>query len=80
MQRAYLYAMALLGLVGGVVFGGALAAQGMRLATGLVDLGSGAALSQFYRDICLPAVDGTICVILWWSHYRAIRERGLRRL
>ncbi len=71
-HRFYLYAVAVLFLVLGIGFVAAMAAQGLRVLLGLVDLNNQLAVRELWHGVVRGLVDGGICGVLWWTHYRAI--------
>ena len=74
MHRFYMYAVAVVFLVAGIGFLGSMAAQGLRVLLGLVDLGSPDAVREVWQSVARGLLDGGICAALWWTHYRAIPE------
>jgi hypothetical protein len=72
MHRFYLYAVAVVFLVAGIGFLGAMAAQGLRVLLGLVDVGNQSAVRDLWQNVVRGLANGGICAVLWWTHYRAI--------
>lgn len=75
-HRVYLYTVAVLFLVAAIGFAAAMAAQGLRVLLGLVDLSNQLAVRELWQGVARGLLDGGICVTLWWAHYRAIPEAG----
>jgi hypothetical protein len=75
-HRFYLYTVAVIFLVAGIGFLGSMAAQGIRVLLGLVDLSSPFAVRDLWQSTVRGLVDGGICAALWWTHYRAIPDSG----
>jgi hypothetical protein len=71
-HRFYLYAVAVVFLVTAIGFLAAMAAQGLRVLLGLVDLNSQLAVRELWQSVARGFLDGGICAVLWWMHYRAI--------
>lgn len=76
MHRFYLYVVAVIFLVTAIGFVAAMAAQGLRVLLGLVDLGNPASVRELWQGVVRGFLDGGICAALWWSHYRAIPQSG----
>jgi hypothetical protein len=75
-HRLYLYAVAVVFLVAAVGFLAAMAAQGLRVLLGLVDLSNQLAVRDLLQGVARGLLDGGICAGLWWTHYRSIPEAG----
>ena len=75
-HRFYLYTVAVLFLVAAIGFVAAMAAQGLRVLLGLVDLSRQAAVRELWQGVARGFLDGGICAALWWTHYRAIPQSG----
>lgn len=75
-HRFYLYAVAVVFLVAAIGFVASMAAQGLRVLLGLVDLGNQSAVRDLWQGVARGLLDGGICAALWWGHYRAIPEAG----
>jgi hypothetical protein len=78
-HHLYLYAVAVIFLVTAIGFLAAMAAQGLRVLLGLVDLNSLPAVRDLWQGVARGLLDGGICAALWWSHYRAIPQSGAVR-
>ncbi len=73
MHRAYLYLVALIGLVGAVTSAGSLVAEVARVVIGLVDLGSAPALRQFQAWVVTWGINAAVFAGVWWAHLRSVR-------
>lgn len=73
MHRAYLYLVALMGLVGAVTSAGSLVAEAARVVLGLVDLGSATTLRQFQAWVATWGINAAVFAGVWWAHFRAAR-------
>jgi hypothetical protein len=78
-HRFYLYAVAAVFLVTAIGFVAAMAAQALRVLLGLVDLNGQLAVREVWQGVARGFLDGGICAVLWWSHYRAIPPSSVVR-
>jgi hypothetical protein len=71
MQRVYLYSVALMGAVGAVICSGMLVAQAVRMAMGLVDLGSPRSVLELQASTVEWSLQALIYAGVWWIYLRS---------